>query len=441
MKSLLVTVICAAFTITGYAQNGKYGANPTDSSECRKALSVMQSFMKQKDIKSAYPHWKTAYTLCPAASKNIYIYGVKIFKDRIKNAKDAGRKKELADSLYMIYDSRVQHFGKACYVNGRKGMDMQRYSPDEVEMIYNTLKSSVDECGEKSEAYVISSYYKALYDMYKEEKADKEALLTEYVKLTKLVDANLTRLQCDEADKKCQKKRGYYEGAMDKMNQVFFRVAECPEIEEIITKMMSENQGDVEVCKSALKILNKKGCDGSDIYRQVAECVHKDQPTHESGYSLGIIYAKKKQFSQALDYMKEAIELCTDCPDKEKYLEKAGQTASAMGSVSQVRSFANQLLKLNPNNGEAYILIGNSIASKNCDDPVQKWAVNWLAYDYYAKAKALDSGAAAKAQQRMNSCAARFPTKSEVFFHELKPGDKVQVTCGGLNESTTVRVK
>lgn len=441
MKNLIATVALVALSTTAFSQS-KYGANAVDSLECIKSLSLMQTFVKQKAYEDALAPWKTAFSICPAASKNIYIYGVKIFRHRIKNATDDAVKKELIDSLFMIYDARITNFDQAGFVNGRKGIDMQRYAKEEVESSYNTLKSSIDASELKSEAPVISAYYKAIYDMFKAEKLEKALLLTEYVRLQKLIDANIEK-NCGKDVPKLDKRCTQYKASGEKMNQVFFRVAECPEIEDIITNMMAEKPGDTEVCKAALKILSKKGCDESDVYREVAECVHVDSPTYGSAYALGIIYAKKKQYSKALQYMKEAIALCDGCADQEKYFEKAGQIASAMGATGQVRTFANQLLKVNPKNGEAYILIGNAIAAKigKCDSRIQNWAVNWLAYDYYAKAKGIDSSVASKASARMSSCRARFPEKTKMFFVEIEEGQTIKVTCGGLNESTTARAK
>lgn len=430
VKTLMLLLAVVAFSNVSYSQS-KYGANPEDSLSCLENLSLLQEFMKQSDYESAYRAWNKVYTLCPGSSKNIYIYGTQIFNHRIGAEKNEAVKTAQIDSLYTVYDRRVEYFAKGCYVMGRKGMDMMRFSPDDVEGYYTTLKGSVDECGVKSEAYVLSSYYSAIYNMYKAEKLEKEILLTEYVEVMGHIDQNLANLT--GTDKKTETKRSYYEAAKTSVNDNFFKVAECPEIESIMSKLIEESPEDFDLKKSALKIFDKKDCSDSPVYLQVAESVHRQEPSHESAYSLGMIYAKKKQFSKALDYLKEAIELCVDCPEQTKYLEKAGQIASAAGSHGTARSYANKLLQLDPGNSDAYVLIGNAIAAsgKGCAEP-QSWGVNWLAYDYYAKAGA---------KSRMNQCAARFPTKSKAFFYQLNAGQSFKVDCNGLSESTTVRTQ
>jgi hypothetical protein len=136
------------------------------------------------------------------------------------------------------------------------------------------------------------------------------------------------------------------------------------------------------------------------------------------------------------------VELCTECSDRTKYLLRAGQMASNAGNHGQARSYANQVLQVESKNGEAMMLIARSIfaSSSGCSEP-DSWGPIWLAYDYYQRAKSLDPSVADKAQAGMNSCAERFPDKAKAFFHQLNAGDSFQVTCGGWNESTTVRVR
>lgn len=140
--------------------------------------------------------------------------------------------------------------------------------------------------------------------------------------------------------------------------------------------------------------------------------------------------------------MKEAVDLCTGCSDKVKYLLKAGQVASASSNHGQARSYANQVLQVEPKNGEALILIGNAIAAQgaSCEAP-DSWGAYWLAYDYYQRARSLDPSVADKAGDRMGSMSARFPTQSDAFFYQLTDGKTVTVACGGLGESTTVRTR
>lgn len=71
------------------------------------------SFLTPKagNFKDAYDFWKIVYDECPAATKDIYLYGVKIMGWKIAQEKDPAKKKALIDDLMSVYDKRVKYFG------------------------------------------------------------------------------------------------------------------------------------------------------------------------------------------------------------------------------------------------------------------------------------------------------------------------------------------
>ena len=282
----------------------------------------------------------------------------------------------------------------------------------------------------------IRDSYTALNCLYGEGAVTKEQMLSEYVRLSALIEQNLADPNLKETDRELWIK------SRDNVNGNFFRIAECKDIGSIADKLVQEKPDDLELKVRLLKVLNSKDCTEEKIYLKLATDVHKANPTSESAYSLGQSYVRAGNLSEASGYMMQAVELCTGCSDRVKYLLKAGQVASALGNHSKARSYANQVLQIEPKNGEALILIGNAIAAQagGCEVP-DSWGAYWLAYDYYQRARSLDPSVSDKASERMGSCNARFPTKEELFFRNMKEGDSFQVGCGGLNESTTVRVK
>jgi len=438
MKTFLhsLFLLIALGSALGTAAQSKYGATPADSVECVKNLSLYQEYMKQNASADAYAPYRELLRICPACSKGVYQNGVKMFNAFIAKEKDAARKERLIDSLMLNYDLRITHFGEKAFVLGRKGVDLQYHRSAKCQEAYDLLKESVDLGGSRSEPGTLSAYYQSLNCLYAAGAATKEQMLSEYVKVIGTIEQALADPATKEVDME------YWVKARDNVNSVFFRVAECKEIGDIAAKLVQERPDDLELKGRLLKVLNGKDCTEEKVYLVLAEDVHRANPTSESAYSLGQSLVKKGDMSGALKYMKEAVDLCTGCSDRVKYLLKAGQVSSAAGNHAQARSFANQVLQLEPKNGEALILIGNAVVSSagNCEVP-EKWGVYWLAYDYYQKARSLDPSVAEKASERMGSCNARFPTKEELFFHQLADGASYQAACGGLSETTTVRAR
>ncbi|MCB0795301.1 MAG: hypothetical protein KDB88_11245 [Flavobacteriales bacterium] len=419
---------------------GKYGATPDDSTLCVQSLSLYKEFVKQKSYTDAIGPWRQAMRVCPASSKNMYIDGVRIRRYFLDREKDPATKALLVDSLLMVYDQRIEAFDQRGYVQGRKAIEMLRYVPDRSEEILALLESSISERGSKSEAGALAAYYQDLYNLNQEGKVSKERMVEDYVMVMGHIEANLASASSSEDGE--DEGGNLYEKARDNVNELFFRVADCEDISGLADKLLAERPDDMELKTRLLKALNVKECTDAAVYQQLAEAVHRADPSSESAYSLGLFLAKKGELSGSLRYMKEAVDLCPDCSDRVKYLLKAGQVASATGAHTQSRSFANQVLQVDPKNGEALMLIGNAIAASasGCSEP-EVWGPNWLAYDQYQRAKSLDPSVAEKASERMNACAARFPEQSKAFFHQLSEGQSYQVTCGGWNETTTVRVR
>jgi tetratricopeptide (TPR) repeat protein len=430
---LLGTAVVAS---AGLFAQGKYGATPADSAECVKNISLFQESIKQGSYADAYGPYRKLITVCPAYSKSLFQNGGKMLGDFIAKEKDAARKERLIDSLMMNYDLRITHFGEKAFVMGRKGVDMQFYRPKACKAAHDVLKEAIEFGGARTEPATISAYYNALNCLYGEGTVTKEQMLSEYMRLSALIEQNLADPALKESDRELWIK------SRDNVNGTFFRIAECKDIGSIVEKLLQEKPDDLELKTRLLKVLNGKDCMEEKVYLKLAEEVHKANPTSESAYSLGQYLVKRGDMSGALKYMKEAAELCTGCSDRVKYLLKAGQVSSASGNHSQARSYANQVLQIEPKNGEALILIGNAIAAQaaGCEVP-DGWGAYWLAYDYYQRARSLDPSVSDKASERMGSCYARFPTKEELFFRNMKEGDSFQVGCGGLNESTTVRVR
>ena len=59
----------------------------------------MQTSAKAEDYKGALEPWRTAYEECPASSKNIYIYGPRIFKASML-PKPTGKRKSILTKLW-----------------------------------------------------------------------------------------------------------------------------------------------------------------------------------------------------------------------------------------------------------------------------------------------------------------------------------------------------
>lgn len=420
-------------------QGGDYGDTPEQQEECKKYLSLYRDYRDQNMYEQALPFWRNAYEICPGSAKTLYIDGTRFYGNILDEIYQDSSKLDVRnayiDTLMQIYDQRIEYFGEEGKVLTYKGNDLYKYDKSRAKEANAMFKRSMELLGNNTDAVALSRYYQSLVDLYNSKEATKSDLLVEYMPVVDILDYNIARLEDEKA-------KARYESAKTNLENFFVKIADCSDIYSILSERLAEAPEDISLNKKALAVLNKRDCTDDPLYLQVAERVYRDEPTHPAAYSLGIEAVKAKDYSKALTYFREAIELCGDCIDLEKYLLRAGQTATILGQTSTARNYANRILQENPRSGAAYILIGDAIATaaKNCEGPLGPASVYWLAADYYAKAANTDPSVAGEANQKVANTRKYFPLKTDVFFHNLEEGQAYQVECMG-GESTTVRTR
>jgi tetratricopeptide (TPR) repeat protein len=276
-------------------------------------------------------------------------------------------------------------------------------------------------------------------------------LIEEFLPLSEFLEgalfdnnANLLESKTDKDKKKYTTKVEQYTAAKSTIDDIFIKIALCGDIEPIIEKRVTENPDDLQTLRIASFLLSKRECTDSEIFATVAVKLDKLEPTARTKYGLGLLMSKRKNYSESLKYLKQAVELCEDCPDKEKYLIKTAKAAYFEKQNKTAAKYARQAIKLNPNNGDAYLTIGMAIAGSadECSkDAIEKSAVYWLAIDYFYKAKSVDPSVAEQANKYIGTYKKYFANKEAVFFANLKEGDSYTVSCWGENTKVKINGK
>lgn len=433
---LILTTITLGLNVQGQDQS-KYGDTPEQIKKCKECLSLYREYRDQNIQADALTFWRCALQTCPQSSKTLYVDGSNFYGDKLDLIYQDSTQFELRDlyidTLMTVYDMRIQYFGEEGKVLGRKAVDLYKYDKSRAKEANEMLDRAIELRETSTDANTVSKFYQTLYEMYRQGEATKSDLLVEYMPVVEILDYNIARAE-DE------KQRNRYIKAKNNLDAFFIKIAECDDIYRILGERLAATPNDIELNEKALAVMNKRDCSDNPLYLEVAERVYKNEPTAPAAYSIGIEKLKNKAYADALKYFEEAIKLCEDCIEINQYNLRAGQTASLLGQTAKSRKFANNILKSEPNNGEAYMLIGDAIvsSSKACDDgKLGSASVYWLATDYYAQAKAVDKSVAAKANQKINGYKKYFPLKNDIFFNNLEVGSTYTVECFG--ETTIIR--
>lgn len=436
MKRILLATTALFISILVFGQ-GKYGA---DSAECIKYLSFYMQYMKQNNIDDAAPNWRKAIKYCPpTASQNMLLDGMKIMRDEIREYRNNPiRKKELVDTLMMLHQMRIDTYPNyAVTAITNRAMDMMNYSEPGSEMdVFNALGEALDAAKEKSTTTVAVRYFDYALQLYKAGRLMDSDVFSAFEKsigvLEMVKDAKPSKMVDD---------------AITDVESLFAGsgVASCENLAAVFGPRYDANPEDKAVLSNIVTLFSSTGCTDDDLFLKAVEGLYKVDPSSNSAHLLFQLYSSRPDASeQAIKYMNEAIAF--EDSDAEKDAEYNFELATYLFSklhrnVDAVAA-AKKAAVSSTWAAKAYYLIGTVWSTVTCDgNPIETRAPFWVATDYMIKAKNADAAMAAEVDKQIATYRQYYPLQSEAFMYDIVDGDRFQVNCGGMSESTTVRTQ
>ena len=429
MRKIFGILFCVLILGEGLKAQSKYGA---DSVNCVMNLSLYREYYKQQNYDDAIKSWRWVYNNCPSASGNIFKNGPTLIKYLMK--KNPENKQAYIDTLMMIYDNRIQYFGKHGYVLGKKGADLIKYSPSSYEQAYSILAKSLEMQGNSSEAGALLSYFKSATLMEKNGKIDKQVILECYARVAEITDYNMVNNT---------KKEKYYSQSSEIIESLFAPYANCDDLIGIFSSKFDNSTEDVDLLKRIIRLLESKECTNNPLYFDVATRLHQLYPSALSASKIGKLNVAKKKYSQAIAYFKQAVELEEEDKTRARYYLELADAYRISGSYSTARMMAYKSAELRQEWGEPFISIANIYASsvKKCSSTdFESASIYWLVVDKFIKAKSVDSSVADKANKAIATYSKFFPNTEQCFFEGIESGQTFLVECW-INEKTKVRTR
>ena len=441
----IICLFCLLFTTSIYslfAQQAsriyldpKYGSDSLSRIECAANLSTMSEFMKIDLYDYALPSWRKVFNDCPGSSKNIYLYGVRIYRTKLEKEKNPEILKSIIDTLMLIYDRRIENFGQEGLVLGRKAIDLLKYRPDDIPEVHGLLEKSVRLSGKNAEEAVLVTFMQTSVVLFRDNKIQGQNVIDNYMVITDILNQKIATGEKDQAGT-----------ALMNVESIFSEsgAGSCTDLINIFTPKFNQNTGDIELLKKITTLLEKRGCEDSDLFANASENLYTKEPSSRAAYNLARLFLKREEFEKAGDYYKKAIELAEDPGEKSTYLyQLALLEFTKFDQYSSSRAHALEAAKLKPDWGDPYILIGNLYASssKLCnEDELQQSSVFWVAVDQYIKAKTVDPSKTDEANELINRYSQYFPNAEDAFFFGYQNGQEYTVGCW-INETTRVRTR
>ena len=441
MKKILLGLV-AALTVSGgayaqdYLQDENWGTNPEQRHQNVLIFNYFKDAFELKNFNMAVLYMNQLIENSPKAHENIYIRGIAIYKTKIAQATSLAERNVFVDSLMYVYDKRVDAFGDQTE-NGRgrgfilkaKAADYQTFRQMDRENIQKFYNEAI-EATEGKDAMVLNTYFNVLVEDYKSDLVETDLIMGEYDRL-----AGFMKESDDPEDG---------QKVLDNL-LLSSGAADCENLERIYRPQYEADLNNVELMTKIVGMLGRAKCE-NEFLLEVAENLYKVDQAPETALALATLFELRGDYEKSLYYWQESVNNESDPLKKTDYIMRAAASALATSNFRQAATFARECLDIDPNNGLAYMIIGQAYGmsvGSSCSDSFTRLTAYWLVVDNLQRARNLLSGDAAQAEvltRQINQYSASFPSNEECFFRGLSNGDVYTVNCGWISGRTTVRV-
>jgi tetratricopeptide (TPR) repeat protein len=434
LKFTILTFLVSALSINLSAQ--KYGSTIEDSIQCLLNIQNYQTEYTSGNYDLALPLWREVLKNCPQASENVYIRGLVMMRHLIKNTIDPVLKEARIDSLFMLYDKRMEYFNvkdkKSLLYN--KAIEIQSYRPDDHKAVFDAYKIAI-EANKDIDLMAVAKTMVSARELYEKKQLSLEDFTNVYTEMVDIAEMQI-RATPDDTTKLALK--AGIEGAF-----LTTDAANCENLIKVLTERFNANKDDTETVEMVVTLLQTKECTDSELYYEGVEAYNRLNPSPAASYGLARVFYSKNEKEKAMQYFKDATDTETDIVSKSRYFYEFGGLMLKEGKRNDAIGYAKRAIATNPRNAKAYMLLGTAYANvESCgDDEVSKRAKYWVAVDQFNRARQLDPSIAPEANKSINTYSQHFPTVDDAFFLNILDGSKYEVKCGPINETTIVRTK
>ena len=481
MKKFAVLFFLAVSFFGLQAQNPcpfRYGANEADSIKCLEGITSFRVPYEQKDYSAAYSAWQSIISQCPCSWNGIFINAPTMFDALIKGTKDSLQREKYIDSLLWAVTVRHIYFpanfseGSGLGLKANYTLQYKSKNNATFEKVFDWFTTSIDMEKEKTQPGIWNNFFRMAELMTKMKKDTtiiieayerateyiEDAIITAYKQyerqlpnlenldsamkmgmITPLEYNNKLRLLQEDTARQMKLVDGF-EKVLKYIEGVFTPYAPCSVLEQVYGKKLENNRDNVVALGKMVVTMSKdKECLKSPVFQQALALFHQKRPCAQSAFQMGNFSLRNGEYDKAIEYLKEAIEMFETNEQKVMPYYLIGLAYQSKNNYSEARNAANSALKIKPNYGRAYILIGDlySASAGICSGgDVVPYATSWVAADKYSRAAAVDSSVAEEAASRRAKL--QYPSITDKHTRGLTDGTDYRVGCW-IQETTKVR--
>jgi hypothetical protein len=438
------TINSSSFEIGNEA--GKWGK---DSLKTREQYSLYREYYKQKLYSDALPYWKYVYDNAPALRKTTYLNGTKMYESFIKAANDSVIKQAYVDTLFMVYDQRITHFGEEGIVAAWQALKMKKYRPWDKDNYNNFVTKAIDIQQEEAEYFVVIPYFKLVINDLRDKTITFDEVEEQYARLSDINNYNINNDHPD-SDK--------YADNQAKLDEIMEKIKPksapkpktCAEIKTTYEAEFKANPNDVEAVKILFARLVRAKCKKEAFYHEVLVQYTQLSPSASRCKLIAQRYYNEGKLTKATELLQQALSLETDATKKASIymslasIERRNVSDLTPDAAKKAREYAKKAADLRPGWGKPYMFIGDLYASSGplCGSG-RGWnsqVVAWAATDMWEKAKDIDPSYTSEANKSINTYKKYYPTVADGHMRGgISNGQSYRIPCW-INSTTRVRL-
>jgi tetratricopeptide (TPR) repeat protein len=417
-----------------YLQNQppRYGE---DSATCVRNWNLYSEDYRHRNFQKAIEPWRWMFFNCPLATQNIYIHGVNLVEWMYANETDPLKREALLDTLMMVYDQRIQYFGREGFVLGRKVVKLAQHRPNQVQELFDISERSIELEGNATQGDVLLVNFHASARLADAGLLDPTFVVENYDRAIDIIEYSFINNPQDSA---------IFQTAKNNIEVLFEPYASCENLVRIFGPRFDASPEDPELLERITSMLNRAGCHDDELFYLATRNYHRLNPSAQSAFLMARMESNLKNYTKAVEYYQQAISLFENNDERfTPYLLMANIKYQHLRRLPEARVAALRAAEIRPNDGRPYLIIGEMYAgsARQCgDNELTQNVAYWAAVDKFNQARTVDQDPAVRerANQLINTFSQYFPNREIIFFHGLSEGDTYRVECW-INETTRVR--
>ncbi|MCP4443244.1 MAG: hypothetical protein GY810_30440 [Aureispira sp.] len=458
VKLNVVLILCLAVCSANLVAQCKSWENYPDGIQKAKEQHMFyREFFNSKKYTEAFPIWEKLFVHVQApkdAPRRHLKDGIKMYQEFMKKTEDVAKQQGHLQQMVQLYDQLATCTGEKSTDRAFQAYYMYRFKAD-LSSIVSVAQKAIELGKHNTHETVFVPYAASAIRLFKNKEAtiSKTRLLEIYEELKTIVIHHRTNKS---------KKLDAYETKWAKVQALFqevdskFKIFDCNHHIQKYRLKYKDYYNNTKQLDAYISVLAQKcGNDNSYVQELVErKAVLKDSLTHEQEknclqncppYEQAQLLERLERIPEAMEaYKKALLQAESDSlPKSEIAYKLAYYYYLTAPNYPTALKYCKQAIKLSPQWGDPYILLGLIYAASAKDCGTDDWdsrVVYWPAVDTWEKAKAVDLSTTKRANDYILKYSKHFPTVSQGFQRGLKEGDDYTINCW-IKVKTTVRLR